>query len=368
MRATMVFVLMLALTGCIPAGADYGPPESGRPQIGYEAPPQSYEPQDRYDPQDRDDDPPPDDRILTPPSAPPAWVAQPVTPDARTIPGSTYIVQPGDTLRGVAERVGAGAEIIADANGLATPYALRPGQRLTIPGGRYHLVRPGQSGIAIARAYGIKWADIVAANDLAEPYVLRSGRRLLIPGGKRPQTLAERAAAFKIDLGDIATGGGEPAIPEGGKAPRAATIVRKPLPPSVPIATPGPFNGNFFWPVASGNVVKRFGAGASGERNDGINISVPLGTSVKAAADGVVIYTATNVPGLGGLVMVKHGDGWTSVYGNASRILVQRGQAVKRGQSLALSGTTKSTDRPELHFELRKGRLPVDPLSELPNR
>ncbi|MEO5939216.1 MAG: M23 family metallopeptidase [Sphingomonas sp.] len=347
----------LGVSGCIPVGADYGPSDAGGPQIDYPAPPR-----DRYEPQRTDED------VPAPPSAPPAWVAQPVTPDARTIPSSTYIVQPGDTLRGVAEHLGAGSENIAEANDLTAPFTIRPGQRLIVPGGRYHFVRPGQSGIAIARAYGVKWADIVAANGLAEPYVLRSGRRILIPGGTRPQTLAERAAAFKIDLGDIATGGGEPAIREGDRAPRAATMVRAPLPSTVPIAAPGTLNGPFFWPVSTGNVVKRFGAGASGERNDGINIAVPIGTSIKAVADGVVIYTATGVPGLGGLVMVKHGDGWTSVYGHASRILVQRGQAVKRGQSLALSGDTGLADRPELHFELRKGRTPVDPLSKLPTR
>ncbi|WP_186728707.1 M23 family metallopeptidase [Sphingomonas panacisoli] len=365
----MSVVLILMLAGCIPAGQDYEPPQAGyAAPAEREAPQDRYDPQDRYVPQDRDEPEPPDERISAPPSAPPAWVAQPVTPDARTITSSTYVVQSGDTLRGVAERVGAGAENIADANDLDPPFTLRPGQRLTIPGGRYHLVRPGQSGIAIARAYGVKWADIIAANDLDEPYMLRAGRRILIPGGTRPQTLAERAAAFKIDLGDIATGGGEPAIPEGNKAPRAATIVRRPLASLTPIATPGPFSGSFFWPVSTGNVVKRFGAGASGERNDGINIAIPIGTPIKAAANGVVIYTATDVPGLGGLVMVKHGDGWTSVYGHASRILVQRGQAVRRGQSLALSGATGFADRPELHFELRKGRAPVDPLSELPKR
>jgi murein DD-endopeptidase MepM/ murein hydrolase activator NlpD len=144
--------------------------------------------------------------------------------------------------------------------------------------------------------------------------------------------------------------------------------VRAPLASLVPVATPGPFKGAFAWPVSSGNVVARFGAGASGERNDGIKIAVPVGTPVRAVADGVVIYTAKNVAGLGGLVMVKHGDGWTSVYGHASRILVQRGQAVKRGQEIALSGETGFADRPELHFELRKGRAPVDPLVELPQR
>ncbi|MEO5493362.1 MAG: M23 family metallopeptidase [Sphingomonas sp.] len=362
MRNKMLIVVALMLTGCIPGGQDYGPPNAGRPQIDYSAPPDRHDPQDGYERQAIDND------VPAPPSAPPAWVAQPVTPDARTIPSSTYVVQPGDTLRGVAERLGAGSENIADANDLTAPYTIRPGQRLTIPGGRYHFVRPGQSGIAIARAYGVKWSDIVAVNNLTEPYMLRSGRRVLIPGGVRQQTLAERAAAFKIDLGDIAIGGGEPAIPEGDRAPRAATMVRAPLPSTVPIAAPATLNGPFLWPVSTGNVVKRFGAGASGERNDGINIAIPIGTSIKAAADGVVIYTATGVPGLGGLVMVKHGDGWTSVYGHASRILVQRGQAVKRGQPLALSADTGLADQPELHFELRKGRLPIDPLGMLPKR
>ena len=353
MRARMMIVAALALSGCIPGAQDYGPPDANYPP-----------PQDRYEPQRIDDD------IPAPPSAPPSWIAQPVMPDARTIPDSTYVVQPGDTLRAIAERVGAGSETIAGANGLTAPYVVRTGQRLTIPGGRYHFVRPGESGIAIARAYGVRWADIVAANNLEEPYMLRASRRILIPGGapSRPQTLAERAAAFRIDLGDIATGGGEPAIPEGDRAPRAADVVRSPLPSSVPIAAPGSLSGPFLWPVSTGNVVKRFGAGASGERNDGIKIAVPVGTPITAVADGVVIYTATGVAGLGGLVMVKHGDGWTSVYGHASRILVQRGQAVKRGQTVALSGDTGFADRPELHFELRKGRVPVDPLARLPRR
>lgn len=362
-RAVMSIIVALSLAGCIPPGQDYGPPDAAS------APPQDYPsdrdaPPDRYQPQRADAD------IPAPAEAPPAWVARPVTPDARAIPESTYVVEPGDTLRGIAERVGAGSENIAAANGLQAPFVVKVGQRLTIPGGRYHLVRPGESGIAIARAYGVKWADIIAANDLTEPYLLRSGRRILIPGNEpsRPQSLAERAASFKIDLGDIATGGGEPAIPEGDSVPRPTRVVRAPLASSVPVATPGPFNGAFTWPVASGNIVKRFGAGASGERNDGVTIAVPVGTPIKAVANGVVIYTATSVAGLGGLVMIKHGDGWTSVYGHASRILVQRGQSVKRGQSIALSGDTGLTDRPELHFELRKGREPVDPMDELPKR
>ncbi|MBN8807559.1 MAG: M23 family metallopeptidase [Sphingomonas sp.] len=380
MRTKLWIVMALPLSACIPAGrydpADAAPPpppapravdEQPAPMPDYRdpAPAQDY-PAERYDP-DRIDP-----RIPAPPSAPPAWVARPVTPDARTIPDQTYTVEPGDSLRRIAERVGASADVIAAANDLAPPFAIRAGQELRIPGGRYHLIRPGESGIAIARAYGVKWADIVDANRLEEPYTLRAGQRVLIPGGgapaRPPQTLAERAAAFRIDLGDIATGGGEPAIAENDRPPPAPTKVRAPLPSSVPIDAPLTLNGPFQWPTTGGQVVKRFGAGASGERNDGIKIAVPLGTPVKAAADGTVIYTATGIAGLGGLVMVKHGDGWTSVYGYLGRILVQRGQAVRRGQQIAQSGQTGFADRPELHFELRKGRAPVDPLTKLSRR
>lgn len=341
-----LIILTAAVSGCIPQN-DYGPPaDPGEP----------YQEQ-RVEP------------VPLLPSAPPAWEAKPVTADATSIPDSTYIVLPGDTLRGIAQRVGSGSENIASANGLQEPYTLKVGQALRIPGGRYHLVRPGESGIAIARAYGVKWSEIVSANELIEPYILRSGRRILIPGPPRArQSLAERAAAFKIDLGDIATGGGEPAIPEGQRPARAVTTATRVLPSSVPIAGPGTLSGPFLWPVSTGSVVKRFGPGASGERNDGIKIAVPSGTLIRAVADGVVIYTAVGVAGLGGLVMIKHGDGWTSVYGHTSHILVQRGQSVKRGQKIALSGDSGFADRPELHFELRKGRTPVDPLTRLPRR
>lgn len=67
-------------------------------------------------------------------------------------------------------------------------------------------------------------------------------------------------------------------------------------------------------------------------------------------------------------MIVRHGGGWASIYGHAGKLLVRRGQAVKRGQTIALSGQTGYADRPELHFELRRGRTPVDPVGQLPRR
>ena len=117
-----------------------------------------------------------------------------------------------------------------------------------------------------------------------------------------------------------------------------------------------------------GTIVRRFGPGATGERNDGIKIAIPLDTPVPAIADGTVAYVGSEVPALGGLVIVRHGGGWTSVYGHAGTFLVQRGQAVKKGQVIARSGESGYADRPELHFELRRGRTPVDPTMQLPHR
>jgi len=342
------------VAGCIPS-IDSGPTAPPPPEV---ATPEPQEPI-RHVP---DEEP-----VATLPAPRPAWEARPVAPDAATIEPTDYLVARGDTLRAIAIRTGAGDEAIARANGLVPPYTVRIGQRLTIPGGRFHLVRPGQSGIAIARAYGVPWSRIVAENALAEPYVLRAGQRVLIPGppAAAASRAAERAAAFRLDIDTILTGG-EPALASNQAPAKPVATPARVLPATAAVVPPARLaGGGFVWPVA-GRVIKRFGPGASGERNDGINIAVPLGTPILAAADGVVAYAGTAIASLGGLVIVKHGGGWTSIYGYAARLNVQRGQAVKRGQPIATSGETGSTDRPALHFELRRGRTPVDPQGQLP--
>ena len=345
-----VIMASLPLCACIPSGGRSPPPPYSPP---YQQPARA--------PQR------PADEVVTLPSAPPAWQARPVTADARTIDATSYVVRAGDTLRAVADRTGAGSEAIARANGITPPYTIRVGQRLAIPAGRYHLVRSGETGIAIARAYGIDWSRIVTANDLREPFMLRVGMRVLIPGTAPGRTsMEERATAFRLDVDDLITGS-SPAVAvtqQPVRATKTASAARV-LPATTPVAEPARFSGAFVWPVR-GKLVGRFGPGASGEKNNGIKIAVPLDTPIKAAADGVVAYAGEEIAALGGLVIVKHGDGWTTVYGHASKLLVRRGQAVKRGQTIAESGDSGFADRPELHFEMRKGRTPVNPLPQLP--
>lgn len=296
----------------------------------------------------------------------PVWTAQQVVPGARTIPASTYIVQPGDTLRGIGNRTGAGSEAIARANGLTPPYGVRAGQKLQIPGGRYHLVAEGETGIAIAAAYGVPWRQIVDVNGLDEPYMLRRGQRLLLPGNtpvRAPSSMEQRASAFRIDIDDVLTGG-QPAIAD--NAPKAvASSAPRPLPSNVPAAQPARFAGSFVWPV-KGTILSRFGPGESGAKNNGIDIATPMGTPIRASADGVVAYAGDKVAVFGGLVLINHGSSWVSAYGHASRVDVVRGQKVKQGQVIGLTGDTGYASKPKLHFELRRDRVPVNPIAQLP--
>jgi murein DD-endopeptidase MepM/ murein hydrolase activator NlpD len=127
------------------------------------------------------------------------------------------------------------------------------------------------------------------------------------------------------------------------------------------LSTPDPMSGNSFrWPV-KGRVVSEFGARPDGGHNDGIDLAVPQGTSVKAAENGVVAYAGNELKGYGNLVLVRHANNWVSAYANNEEILVKRGDKVRRGQIIAKAGATGSASQPQVHFELRKGSRPVDP-------
>jgi murein DD-endopeptidase MepM/ murein hydrolase activator NlpD len=297
----------------------------------------------------------------------PTWTMASVTANAKQVAAQRYIVRAGDTLRAIGDMTGAGSEAIALENGLTAPFTLVPGQSLKIPAGLYHRVAPGETGIAIARAYGVYWGDIITINVLTEPYILRIGQRLRLPPEARAVeggAVTERAASFTLDIDAIATGS-QPAI-AAGSAPTAPSAVRR-APVTTAIAAPTSFAGKFLWPI-DGPIIARFGPLAPGKVSDGINIAAAAGTPVRATADGVVAYAGDQIGVYGGLILINHGGGWVSAYGHAERLEVQRGQAVKAGDVIALAGATGQVQVPQLHFQLRRGRVPVDPVKQLPPR
>lgn len=140
----------------------------------------------------------------------------------------------------------------------------------------------------------------------------------------------------------------------------AARETAKPSKPEPAVAEAAAVSESFRWP-AKGRVIA--GYGTSG--NEGINIAMPEGTSVKAAEDGTVAYAGSDVKGYGKLVLVRHANGYVSAYAHNGEIDVKPGEKVKRGQTIAKSGASGNVTSPQLHFEIRKGGAPVDPMSQL---
>ena len=114
-----------------------------------------------------------------------------------------------------------------------------------------------------------------------------------------------------------------------------------------------------------GTIISKFGTIGKGRTNDGINIKAPLGTAVKAADAGTVAYSGNELKGFGNLILVKHSDGWITAYAHNDRLLVKKGQKVRRGEKIATVGTTGSVNTPQLHFEIRAGKKAVNPQSYL---
>ncbi|WP_343868144.1 M23 family metallopeptidase, partial [Caenispirillum bisanense] len=142
---------------------------------------------------------------------------------------------------------------------------------------------------------------------------------------------------------------------------QVGTAPAKPAPVGEPPARAG---GRFAWPV-KGPVLAGYGPAGPGLHNDGINIAVPTGTPVKASENGVVVYAGNELKGFGNLLLLKHDGGWMTAYAHNSELLVPRGATVKKGDVIAKSGATGNVDRPQVHFELRKGTKAVDPTKYL---
>jgi murein DD-endopeptidase MepM/ murein hydrolase activator NlpD len=126
----------------------------------------------------------------------------------------------------------------------------------------------------------------------------------------------------------------------------------------------GSGKGPFVWPV-QGKVISTFGSSKDGTKNDGINIAAPAGAPVVAAADGTVAYAGNELRGFGNMILLRHDGGYVTAYAHNASLLVKKGDKVKRGQTIARVGATGAVFGPQLHFEIRKGTEPLDPMSFL---
>ena len=331
-----------------------------------------------------------------------------------------YVVAPGDTVAIVSERTNTPIRTLIDLNGLTPPYALKAGQMLNLQPRNSYVVQKGDTVSGISARQGVSISALIQLNNLRPPYTLQIGQALVLPTnvdaptaiGSAPQAAAlptgpqpkpfvpQGAPAVQTQAGGTVSpqpGGGitadglpplqgEPApalVPSSGAAPGEPVDIApaqpapaaptqtaqiepppaKPAPAGDPLPALKP-DSPFIWPV-DGKVVSRFGPAKDNQRNDGVNIAAPDGAPVKASAPGVVAYAGNELRGFGNMVLLRHADGWVTAYAHNSSLLVEKGDKVGQGQTIARVGSSGNVDTPQLHFELRKGTKAVDPLKVL---
>lgn len=330
--------------------------------------------------------------------------------------GDTVQVQRGDTLYSIARANGVTVNQLMAANSLGSP-TIHPGQTLRLPGsasaaappldstparrtaaaepamesapaipaedwrGRYE-VQTGDSLYRIARQHDVRVADLQRANGIANPRQLKPGMTLRVPSSADaspsfaavPQSSTHSSAEAQSPRAIASTT--QPTVINSEKrvaalntgritdaAPAAAPDPAKPV--QTVAITPSQIATNTLrWP-SKGKILSGFGQRTDGTHNDGINIAVPKGTEVHAAADGEVAYAGSELKGYGNLILLRHDNGWVTAYAHADQLLVKRGDKIRRGDVIAKAGATGQVDQPQLHFELRQGSKPVDPLPYL---
>ncbi|MBX9592612.1 MAG: peptidoglycan DD-metalloendopeptidase family protein [Hyphomonadaceae bacterium] len=393
---------------------------AGRP---YDAPPAAPALAERQPPSE----PPGNYRVVgrqykTPPASPfaesPPQMAAGPRPSAHQPPPSdigagSIDVQPGETLYSIGRRTGVSVAAIKDANGLSSD-SVRPGQRLAMPAGaqerspfaassadrtpaaKYigppaqdrtaaltaaprHTAQPaveappgwegrytmknGDSLYGIALRHRVTLEELKRANGITDPTKVWAGTVLNVPGLNVPGQ-SDAAASGPATPPRVAhtppriiNAAPEPTAPDQRMASRG-DIANDAEPPEVA--------AKFRWPVR-GKVIAGFGRRPDGTHNDGVNVAVPHGTEIYAADAGKVAYAGNELKGYGNLVLIRHANGWVTAYAHADQLLVRPNDEVRRGQVIARAGRTGAVDQPQLHFELRQGSRPVDPMPHLAN-
>jgi murein DD-endopeptidase MepM/ murein hydrolase activator NlpD len=280
--------------------------------------------------------------------------------------GSPIVVANGETLDTISGRYGVPASALLAANGLSHGSEVKSGMHIVVP--VYHADDHAVASTEKEKAARKREADVADA----EPS--KSAKKAKDKEKERASAKADKSSKEAEKSASKNAKGAAVADAE----PSKSSETRKPAIDKTPTGnlesgaaqTKVPLTGaqadaagtepEFRWP-ARGRIIQGFKAGG----NDGINISVPAGTSVRAAESGVVVYSGDGLKGYGNLVLIKHPNGFVTAYGNNGELEVKRGETVKRGQVIAKSGDSGNVNSPQLHFELRKGSTPVDPTSYL---
>lgn len=237
-----------------------------------------------------------------------------------------HTVQAGETLGSIAEKYAIDIDTLQAANDNLSAEIYEGEQVVILPSkGVLHTADMGDTLWRIANIYGVGVDTIMTANSKTGEE-LAIGEKIFIPGGKKPQSNERQLT-------------------------RADTPVSRSV------------SDRFIWPTV-GEVTSPFGS-RWGRQHDGIDLANDVGTKIKAARAGRVVYVGW-YSGYGYTVMIEHDQGYTTLYGHLSEFIVENGQYVKSGQGIAYMGSTGNSTGPHLHFEVRKNGVPINPYNVLP--
>ena len=248
-------------------------------------------------------------------------------------------------------------------------------------------VEPGDTLYSLSRQYSVPVNDLAVMNNLAAPFALYAGQVVKVPNLADAPVRSAKTAPVKPTTETT-----KPATkttikenkqkPEETKAVAKKTETKKPEAPkkqneskttetkkaSAPVkklpAIAARSSSKFSWPVR-GKILSNYGSKSNGLFNDGINIGANRGASVAAAENGVVAYAGNEVKGMGNLIIIQHSDGWMTVYAHMDSLAVRRGARVNVGQKIGTVGQSGKVDKPQLHFEVRKGTKAYNPIQYL---
>lgn len=326
-----------------------------------------------------------------------------------TVTNNTEVtVAAGDTLYSLAKRYNTTVDDLAKMNNLSAPYSLSVGQKIKVgqqtkiippqtvtvarrdSSAAHAAVRvkltditvaPGDTLYSISRKYSVPVNDLAVMNKLATPFTLSVGQKLKVPDLSAPSVAAPRhdqrpasvarpasGASGRVNAATQTVPAKQPTAtkPVSGKGVATTTVKKanKPAPAKKPAVISARSSSKFSWPVR-GTILSHYGAKSGGLFNDGINIAATRGTAVKAAENGVVAYAGNEVKGMGNLIIIQHSGGWMTVYAHMDSMTVRRGAKVSVGSKIGTVGATGKVDRPQLHFEIRKGTKAYNPSSYL---
>ncbi|TDT63641.1 peptidoglycan DD-metalloendopeptidase family protein [Fonticella tunisiensis] len=256
----------------------------------------------------------------------------------------SYVVKSGDTLESIASSYGIKVSSITESNNISNDAVLKEGQQLRFPSidGILYKVKSGETLWEISRAYDIDLNELQRINSINSSDKLKLDQEIIIPGADKIKVIKANKPAAK----DSVTASKIKSIKT---ASRGGSLV-SPLP-------------GIIWPLR-GKITSGFGP-RDGRMHNGLDIAAPTGTNIKAALDGKVIFSGWK-NGYGNIVILNNGNGVETYYAHNSSNLVKVGQDVSKGQVIAKVGSNGNATGSVLHFEVRKGGKPYNPLIFLP--